>query len=133
MAKSRVGGKNGLFTAPTGFYADWVGFDTDSSQVIENDTAYGDTSASKIGNGLPEHVITVTGWMFKGTATSAPGHAAMTDVGGTFTATFDTGCTHTGTGIARNIRSSNSRLRAASPVTLTLEIDGSLGETWATS
>lgn len=133
MAKSRVGGKNGLFAAPTGFNADFVSFDVETSQVVENDTAYGDTSASKIGNGLPEHVLTATGWAFKGTSNSAPGHAAFTDVGGTFTATHDTGCTHTGTGIARNLRTGNSRLRAASPVTLTIEVDGALGESWATS
>jgi hypothetical protein len=71
--------------------------------------------------------------MFKGVASSAPGHAAFSDVGGTFTATYDTGCTEAGTGIARNLRSSNSRLRAASPVTFTLEVDGSLTESWAVS
>lgn len=134
MAKTRVGGKNGQFAPPTGINADWVSFDIESTQEVENDTAYADTQASKIGNGLPEHRISAGGFLFKGIASSAPGLAAgLTDVGGTFTATSDTGATHSGTLIVTSIRISNSRRVPASPITMSGEVDGAITETWPTT
>jgi hypothetical protein len=131
MPLHRVGGVNGSVTMVTGHNADWAGFSVDAEQDIDNDTAYADTAVSKIGNGLPELIVTANGFLKAGVASSSPGHAAMTAVGGTCTFLYDTGCSISGTGIVRRISSGNGRRTPASPVQIRVEMDGAITETWA--
>lgn len=133
MAKSRVGGVNGSVAMVSGHNADWAGFSVDAEQDIDNDTSYGDTAASKIGNGLPEISVTANGFLSAHAASTAPGQAAITATGGTATFTYDTGCTLSGIFIVRRISTGNGRRTPASPVQIRLEGDGAMTESWATT
>jgi hypothetical protein len=117
----------------TGHNADWAGFSVDSEQDIDNDTAYGDTAVSKIGNGLPEISVTANGFLKAGAASSAPGHGAITAA-----AARPRSPTTRAAPSQRHLHrpADFDRQRPAhpaSPVQIRLEGDGALTETWAVS
>jgi hypothetical protein len=133
MPVSRVGGVNGSVSL-TGINMDFAGFEVTTNQVVEDDTAYGDSAASKIGNGLPETRVVANGFLRKGAASSSPGHVAgFGSTGGTGTLTYDSGCTITGLFIAEQLVTTNARRQPASTGRAQLLSDGAITETWATN
>src|SRR4051812_33892172 len=105
----RIGGVSGAFAAPTGFGADFAGFDLNVGQVVENDTVYAATAASHIGNGLPLYRMSGSGFLKTGSTPGFTVTGTTLATGASATATFATGNTLSGVYIVEDISASNGR------------------------
>jgi hypothetical protein len=136
MAKSRVGGKNGAVAFVTGCNADLSAWSIRFVNPADDDTSYADTGtgSSHIGSGTLDYNLTTSGFLYKGTTTSAPGLAtSITATGGAVTLTADTGCTEAMTAILTGGGIDHRKRSGAIPVSYEGVNDGDLTETWATS
>ncbi len=135
MAKQRVTGKNGAFSAPSGFNADFSTFSLESSQPVDDDTSYTDTGngSSHSGSGTNDYALNSAGFLNSNAASTAPGMDDITAAGGAFTATAHTGCTEAMTGIIQSLRMDHAKRSGAIAYSMSAINDGDLTETWAVS
>lgn len=137
MAASLLVPKNGAL-AYGAFVMDYNAFTVEAAQVVENATPYGtNIETVNVGNGTPDFTFNYNGFMLAHTTATQPnlpGSSTIFTSGGvTSTATFDTGCTESFTGVCERFSISHARMRATVPASMRLKNAGEVVEAWATT
>ena len=135
MAKAYPAGKDGA-TAQAMGGTDFVSFDVNESQATESVASYGAAVYDPHrGSGTPHQQVTVGAFAAYGATGTKAGFGDATAGtasagGGAATYTIATGVTLTGNYCMANIKLSHSRIRAAVPLTFTMENSGDITTTW---
>lgn len=136
MAEAYPDPTTGAVALPTGYGADFAGFDINESQQSESVACYGAANYDPHrGSGTPHQSISVTGFAKYGASGKSPGFSmsASPAAGGAATFTVSTGVSMAGSYVVSQIRLSHSRLRAAVPLTFQLENSSDVTITWPVS
>jgi hypothetical protein len=135
MAVTRVGGKDGAVSLPSGFNADFASWTLRCSQPVDDDTSYTDTGtgSSHAGAGTIDYNLTAAGFLKANAASTAPGLDSFSETAGAVTLTAKTGCTETGNFIMSGATLDHRKRAGAVPISYEGINKGDLTETWATS
>lgn len=137
MAAISLVPKNGAVVVGA-WAANFASFDIDTTQSVEDVTPYGaNVDAVHVGSGTPSIDVNIGAFALAHATSTPPTMGSMSAVGGatgaSCTFTLDTGVTEAGSFVAKSIRISHARMRAAVPIALAMSNAGDITETWAVS
>ncbi len=137
MAAAQLAPQNGAVAFPGSLVADYGSFEIGESQATESVACYGAAVYDNYrGSGTPHTSISAAGFAKAHASSTVPfgtGGGLTVAAGAAATFTIDTGVTYAGSFVVTSVRLMHARLRAAIPLTWSLEISGDPTVTWATS